>query len=88
MYELRISAFEDFEKDFAYIKSSNVPRVGEIIEKFKIYTDDLNDDDKTIEYYWTLEVQSVHYELFEDKSVTPVVYANVIKSEIIGGKKE
>lgn len=84
MYELRISAFEDFEKDFAYINSSNIPRVGEIIEKYKVVTDDMNDN--TVEYYWTLEVQSVHYELFEDRSVMPVVYVNVIKSELIGGE--
>lgn len=83
MYELRISAFEDFDKSFDYITGSNIPRVGEIIEKYKISTDDPNDDEKTIEYYWTLKVQSVHNELFEDKSAMPVVYVNVIKSERI-----
>lgn len=84
MYELRISAFEDFDSGFDYINSSPIPRTGEIIEKYKIATDDTDDDEKTIEYYWTLEVQSVHYELFEDKSAMPVVYVNVIKSERIG----
>ena len=44
-------------------------------------TDFIGDNDKR--YYWTLEVQSVHYELFEDKSCMPVVYANVIKDELI-----
>lgn len=79
MYELRIGAYEDFEKDFAYINSSFIPRTGEIIDNYRTTVCDENDN--TIVYIQKLEVQSVHYRLYEDNSSMPIVYANVIKCE-------
>lgn len=83
MYELRIGAYKDFEDEFGYIHSTFLPRKGDIIDKYLIITEDLNDDEKTLKYYWTLEVQSVHFELFKDDSSMPIVYANVINEELV-----
>lgn len=38
-------------------------------------------DDTITSFIQKLEVQSVHYKLFEDRSAMPIVYANVIKCE-------
>lgn len=83
MYKLRIGAYKEYGKTTDYINSQYIPRAGEIIKKYRIYD---GDDDK--EYYWTLEVQKIHYELFEDMSTMPIVYANVIKDELIEEEKE
>ena len=79
MYKLIIGAYQDFEKVFTYINSDYIPRKGEIIDNYTTITDDENDN--TITLIQKLEVQSVHYELFKDNSVLPIVYANVIKCE-------
>lgn len=78
MYELRIGAYKEYDPTFSYISSNYLPRKGELIKNYIIFD---GDDDKR--YKWTLEVQSVHYELFKDKSVMPVVYANVIDSKLV-----
>lgn len=77
MYELRIGAYKGYDPTIDYINSNCIPRKSEIIKNYRIYD---GDDDKR--YKWTLEVQAVHYELFEDKSLMPVVYANVINDEL------
>nr|DAL65776.1 MAG TPA_asm: hypothetical protein [Caudoviricetes sp.] len=78
MYELRIGAYKGYDPTTDFISSKYIPRTGELIKKYRIY-----DGDDGKRYYWTLEVQKVHYELFEDESCMPVVYANVIKDELI-----
>lgn len=82
MYKLEIGKYKDFNRDFDYINSDYIPRQGELIKKYKVITED-DDENEVSYYYWTLEVQKVSYELFEDKSSMPVVYANVIKEEVI-----
>ena len=79
MYKLIIGAYQDFEKDFDYIQSNFIPRIGEIIDNYKV--DVCDENDNIITFIQKLEVQSVHYELFKDNSSMPVVYANVIKCE-------
>jgi hypothetical protein len=79
MYELRIRPYKDFEEDFAFIQSDFLPRVGEIIENYRVTYEE--DDETLTTYIQKLEVQSVHHHLFEDKSSMPTVYANVIKCE-------
>ncbi len=78
MYELRIGAYKEYDPANSYVNSQHIPRVGEIIKNYRIYD---GEDDKR--YYWILEVQAVHYELFKDMSAIPVVYANVLKDELI-----
>ena len=60
------------------MRGNYIPRKGEIIKKYAVIYEDENENE--IEEYWTLEVQTVHYELFEDNSSLPIVYANVISS--------
>ena len=79
MYELRIGAYQDFEEDFTYINSDYIPRKGEIIDNYKIDVCEI--DDTITSFIQKLEVQSVHYNLFEDASAIPIVYTNVIKCE-------
>jgi hypothetical protein len=79
MYELIIGAYQDFEKDFKFIQSDYIPRTEEIIDNYKVDVCDENDNITT--FVQKLEVQSVHYKLFEDNSCMPIVYANVIKCE-------
>ncbi len=78
MYKLRIGAYKEYDPTNVYVHSEHIPRVGEIIKKYRIY--DCEEDKR---YYWTLEVQAVHYELFKDMSAISVVYANVLKDELI-----
>lgn len=84
MYKLEIGKYKDFNRDFDYINSDYIPRQGELIKKYKVITED--DDENEVSYYWTLEVQKVSYELFEDKSSMPVVCANVIKEDVDKGE--
>lgn len=84
MYELRIEAYQDFEKDFRYISSTFLPRVGDIIDDYKVQV--CEEDDSITTYIQKLEVQSVHFHLFDDNSSMPIVYANVIKCEILKGE--
>lgn len=84
MYEIRIAKYKDFDEDIGYINSAYVPRQGELIEKYKIIIED--DNENMVSYYWTLEVQKVCYELFEDLSSMPVVYVKVIKEEAINNE--
>jgi len=79
MYKLIIGTYQDFKEDFTYINSDYIPRKHEIIDNYTTITDDENDN--TITLIQKLEVQSVHYELYKDNSVLPIVYANVIKCE-------
>ena len=79
MYKLIIGAYQDFEKNFAYIDSDYIPRKGEIIDNYKIDVCEI--DDTITSFIQKLEVQSVHYELYKDDSAMPIVYANVIKCE-------
>lgn len=79
MYELRINKYQDFEENFTYINSDYIPRKGEIIDNYKI--DMCEIDDTIASFIQKLEVQSVHYKLYEDNSAMPIVYANVIKCE-------
>lgn len=83
MYKLEIGAYRDFERDFTYIQSNFLPRVGEIIDNYKIKVCDEYDNIMT--FIQKLEVQSVHYCLYEDGSSMPIVYANVIKCEEVKG---
>ena len=79
MYKLIISPFEiDGVRinDFWYIQSDYMPRKGEIMEKMRI---PIADDEKTDDYLIKVKVQSVHHELFDDRSATPIVYAEVIE---------
>lgn len=80
MYELILLPFEidglKINDEYEYINSSCIPRKSEIIEKFKITVE--NDDEEINDYLLQIEVQSVHYKLYEDKSVMPIVYGTVI----------
>ena len=78
MYKLQIGAYKKYDPTFDYINSDYIPRKGEIIKNYKIYD---GDDDKR--YNWTLEVQIVHYEVQSDKSTMPIVFANVLKDELV-----
>lgn len=86
-YELKIRPYKDFEEDYdeelAYIQSDFLPKVGEIIENYKVRYE--KNDGTLTTYIQKLEVQSVHHYLFEDKSSMPTVYANVIKCEELKG---
>lgn len=84
MYIIEIAPYKDFNIDFDYINSAYIPRQGELIKKYKVITED--DNENQITYYWTLEVQKVCYELFEDKSSMPVVYANVVKEMVMSNE--
>lgn len=83
MYRLLIFPFEIdgtyITDEFYYINDSYIPRKSEIIERLRLAVE--NDDGELNYYLLKAEVQSVHYELFKDNSVMPVVYVTVIEIE-------